>query len=59
VIPTEFLEVFTMNTQAHKEVILGVDTHLDKHVGVIIDGFGKYLGNLSIETNTAGYHFNY
>jgi len=38
-----------MNTQTHNEVILGVGTHLDKHVGVIIDGFGKYLGNLSID----------
>ena len=44
-----------MKKQQKNEVILGVDTHLDKHVGVIIDGFGKYLGNLSIETNPAGY----
>jgi len=44
-----------MNTQIHNEIILGVDTHLDKHVGVIIDGLGKYLGSLSIETNPAGY----
>ena len=41
--------------QQTNEVILGVDTHLDKHVGVIIDGFGKYLGSLSVETNPAGY----
>ena len=33
------------------EVILGVDTHLDTHVGVIIDGCGKMLDVLSIETN--------
>jgi transposase len=38
------------------EVILGVDTHLDTHVGVIIDGCGKMLGVLSIETNITGYH---
>ncbi len=37
------------------EVILGVDTHLDAHVGVIIDGQGKMLGVLSIETNVNGY----
>lgn len=42
-----------MNMQ--REVILGVDTHLDKHVGVIIDGFGKLLGDSAIETNIAGY----
>ena len=44
-----------MSKQLPNEVILGVDTHLDKHVGVIIDGLGKFLGNLSIETNFVGY----
>ena len=38
------------------EVILGVDTHLDTHIGVIIDGLGKKLGVLSIDSNLAGYH---
>jgi transposase len=37
------------------EVILGIDTHLDSHVGVIIDYRGKWLGTLSIATNLAGY----
>jgi transposase len=37
------------------EVILGIDTHLDTHVGVIIDYRGKWLGTLSIATNPAGY----
>ncbi|MEJ1356494.1 MAG: IS110 family transposase [Candidatus Sedimenticola sp. (ex Thyasira tokunagai)] len=37
------------------EVILGVDTHLDMHVGVIIDSHGKMLDVLSIETNGTGY----
>ncbi len=37
------------------EVILGVDTHLDAHVGVIINGQGNMLGVLSVETNVNGY----
>lgn len=37
------------------EVILGIDTHLDAHVGVIIDYRGKWLGALSITTNPSGY----
>ena len=44
-----------MNKSQQHEVILGVDTHLDKHVGVAIDGFGKYLDTLSIETTPTGY----
>jgi len=44
-----------MNKQPQNEIILGVDTHLDKHVGVVINGYGKYLGNISIETNSSGY----
>lgn len=38
------------------EVILGIDTHLDTHVGVMIDYRGKWLGTLSIATTPAGYH---
>lgn len=37
------------------EVILGVDTHLDVHVGVVIDAVGRLKGTLSIETNPGGY----
>ncbi len=44
-----------MEAQLQHELILGVDTHLDKHVGVLINGFGKYLDTLIIETNPAGY----
>lgn len=40
----------------NNEVILGIDTHLDIHVGVIIDYRGKWLGTLSIATNPAGYN---
>ncbi len=38
------------------EIILGVDTHLDTHVGVVIDSCGKVLDALSIETSITGYH---
>ncbi|WP_243750981.1 IS110 family transposase [Paraburkholderia sp. BL10I2N1] len=37
------------------EVILGVDTHLDAHVGAVISETGKLLGTLSVSTDTAGY----
>ena len=37
------------------EVILGVDTHLDVHVGVVIDGAGRVMGTLSVGTDHAGY----
>jgi transposase len=30
------------------EVILGVDTHLDVHVGAVISQTGKLLGTLSV-----------
>jgi transposase len=37
------------------EVILGVDTHLDLHVGVVINRAGKLLGSLATTTNANGY----
>ncbi|MFC0267886.1 IS110 family transposase, partial [Kushneria aurantia] len=37
------------------EVVLGVDTHLDVHVGVVVDPAGRVLGTRSIETCTDGY----
>ncbi|MGE6821309.1 IS110 family transposase [Pseudomonas soli] len=37
------------------EVILGVDTHLDTHVGGVISETGKLLGTLSVTAETAGY----
>lgn len=39
----------------HREVILRVDTHLDVHVGVVIDRAGKMLGTRSVSANSAGY----
>lgn len=44
------------STSIQNEVILGVDTHLDTHVGVVINHQGKVIGTLtSIPTNKAGY----
>lgn len=37
------------------EVILGVDTHLDTHVGAVIDHAGKLLGTHATPANKAGY----
>jgi transposase len=36
-------------------VILGVDTHLDFHVAVVVDHLGRRLGELSVPTTTKGY----
>nr|WP_244125313.1 IS110 family transposase [Burkholderia gladioli] len=41
--------------EQNNEVILGVDTHLDGHVGAVISETGKLLGTLSVSTDTAGY----
>jgi transposase len=45
----------TKQVDSQSEVILGVDTHLDVHVGVVIDAVGRVKGTLSIETNPSGY----
>ena len=44
------------NQEVHAEVILGVDTHLDVHVGVVIDTIGRVLGTLSVGTHNDGYN---
>ena len=36
-------------------VILGVDTHLDLHVGVALDHLGRRLGEASVPTTAKGY----
>ena len=41
--------------QSSETVILGVDTHLDIHVGAVISQAGKLLGTHIIQTNQAGY----
>ena len=37
------------------EVILGVDTHLNMHVGALLSSTGKCLGTISVATDAAGY----
>lgn len=41
--------------QEQDEVILGVDTHLDTHVGAVISSTGKLLGTQSVSADTNGY----
>lgn len=36
-------------------IILGVDTHLDTHVGAVISEIGKLLGIVSVSADTGGY----
>jgi transposase len=36
-------------------VSLGVDTHSDTHVGVVLDQLGRRLGTLSVPATAAGY----
>ena len=43
------------NQESRAEIILGVDTHLDIHVGVVIDAAGRVLGTLSVGTHDEGY----
>ena len=43
------------NQVSRAEIILGDDTHLDIHVGVVIDAAGRVLGNLSVGTNNDRY----
>jgi transposase len=38
-----------------REVVLGVDTHLDQHVAVLIDVVGRIVGTRSVSTTAAGY----
>jgi transposase len=42
-------------TEPKLEVILGVDTHLDVHVAVVVDQLGRRLGELSVPTTAKGY----
>ena len=44
-----------MSTSKRTEVILGVDTHLDVHVGALINVNGQLLGTLAVETQASGY----
>lgn len=37
------------------DIVVGVDTHKDQHVAVVLDGLGGWVGELEIEANNAGY----
>ncbi len=43
------------DTTSVEEVVLGVDTHLDFHVAVALDGLGRRLGELTVPTTEKGY----
>ena len=45
----------TERTDTELAVILGVDTHLDFHVGVAVDHLGRRLGEVSVPTTAKGY----
>jgi hypothetical protein len=38
-----------------EKVVLGVDTHLDVHVAVALDGLSRRLGELAVPTTQKGY----
>ena len=40
---------------SREDVIVGVDTHKNQHVAVVIDGLGGRLGELMFAANPAGY----
>jgi transposase len=44
-----------MEQSKTSEVILGVDPHVDVHVGVAIDATGRVMGTLSVGTHHDGY----
>jgi transposase len=44
-----------MHDLSPSDVILGVDTHLDIHVGAVINCAGQLLGTLAVTADTAGY----
>ena len=44
----------SLPTEGH-EVILGVDTHLDMHVAVVIDVVGRIVATHSFPTTARGY----
>lgn len=44
-----------MKLESQREVVLGVDTHLDVHVGVVISEIGQLLGTRSVSASSSGY----
>lgn len=45
----------TETRMEQNKVILGVETHLDTHVGAVISETGKLLKTLSVSAETQGY----
>jgi transposase len=45
----------TCGPQDVPEVVLGVDTHLDFHMAVVLDRLGRRLGELKVPTTVKGY----
>ncbi len=48
-------ERFSEGSATMVEVVLGVDTHLDFHVAVVLDHLGRRLGELKVPTTIRGY----
>ena len=45
-----------METQESRaEIVLSLDTHLEVHVGAVINATGRVLGTLSVGTHNEGY----
>lgn len=46
-----------MDKISHREgsVVLGVDTHLDRHVGALLDALGRRVDSGSFPASAAGY----
>ena len=45
-----------MAIAAEKQLTLGVDTHLNKHVSVLINRLGQIVSTSEFETTSKGYH---
>jgi transposase len=55
VLPIFWGQIMQNDIQSPETVILGVDTHLDIHVGAVISQAGKLLGTRIIQTSQTGY----
>jgi len=45
----------TSIARSRGDIVVGVDTHKDNHVGVVLDGVGGRLANLTVSATPAGY----
>jgi transposase len=53
---TDHEDLIMTNQTHYGEVILGVDTHLDIHVGAVISSAGKLLGTRTASVTLQGYN---